>query len=581
MMTLRRAILSSLLLLSTLSWAVEEDLAPESATGVQQGQRVLAQEQMVVSAHPLATAAGYEVLQRGGTAADAAVAVQAMLTLVEPQSSGIGGGAFMLHWNNSEQQLQAYDGRETAPAAANGDLFLNTDGTPMNWWDAMVGGRSVGTPGVLAMLELSQQQHGKLAWKALFRDAIRQAETGFAVSPRLYQLLSSKINPGLGRYPQAKAYFFNQQGAPHPVGHQLKNPALANSLTLIANQGAEALYLGPLAEQIIASIASAKDNPGKLALADLKDYQAKERQPICKPFRNYRVCGFPPPTSGGVTVLQILKLLERFELEQTAPDSVAFNHLFTQASRLAFADRGRYLADSDFVKVPVAQLLDDDYLRQRSLLIDPARDMSTAEPGVVELAVARADDQSPELPSTSHFVIVDRWGNAVSMTSSIEMAFGSTLMAGGFLLNNQLTDFSFVAEKDGKPIANRVQPGKRPRSSMSPFMVFDANGKLVAAMGSPGGSRIINYVAQSLLISLTSDLPLQSIFALPHISNRNGKTELEEGTAAEQLAAPLQALGHNIDIRSLNSGLHGLRRTADGQWESGVDPRREGTAQGN
>ncbi len=578
---LRTALLTSLLLIHPLSWAVDENLAPESATGLQHGPSVIAQEQLVVSAHPLATAAGYDILQQGGSAADAAVAVQAMLTLVEPQSSGLGGGAFMLYWDNERQQLHAYDGRETAPATATSALFLQADGSPMNWWEAMVGGRSVGTPGVLAMLHLSQQQHGKLTWHSLFNTAITQSETGFAVSPRLHQLLSDKINPGLGRYPAARDYFFDPAGEPHPVGYVLKNPQLASSLRLIAAEGITAFYKGPLAEKIVDTVAAAQDNPGKLALADLSNYQAKERAPLCQPFRQYRVCGFPPPTSGGVTVLQIIKLLERFDLEQLPADGVVFNHLFTQASRLAFADRGRYLADSDFVPVPVAQLLDPDYLAQRSQLIDPTRDLQTALPGTLPLTVSQGDDRSPELPSTSHFTILDRWGNAVSMTSSIEMAFGSTLMAGGFLLNNQLTDFSFLAEADGKPIANRVQPGKRPRSSMAPIMVFDAQGQLLAALGSPGGSRIINYVAQSLILSLTATQSLQSIFALPHISNRNGKTELEQGTAAEQLVAPLAALGHTLEIRELNSGLHGFRRLPDGRWQSGVDPRREGAAMGH
>jgi len=580
MMFLRTVILSAIFLFTNTTLAVNEDLAPESATGIQSGQQLQAQKQLVVSAHPLATAAGYEILQQGGSAADAAVAIQAMLTLVEPQSSGIGGGAFMLYWDNSEQQLKAYDGRETAPATADENLFLQQDGKPMSWWDAMVGGRSVGTPGILALLELSQQQHGKLPWNTLFNGAIDQATLGFSVSPRLHQLISSKINPGLGRYPTARNYFFTPAGDAIPVGYQLKNPQLANSLRLIASNGSSAFYRGPLAQQIIAAVTEAKDNPGKLALTDLANYKAIERQAICQPFREYRICGFPPPTSGGVTTLQIIKLLERFQLEQLAPESVELNHLFTQAARLAYADRARYLADSDFVDVPVQALLQQDYINQRSLLIDPTKDMAKAPAGEVSPLLSQADDRSPELPSTSHFVVVDKWGDAVSITSSIEMAFGSTLMAGGFLLNNQLTDFSFIAEQDGKPIANRVQPGKRPRSSMSPFMVFDQQGKLVAAMGSPGGSRIINYVAKSLLLSMISELSLQQIFALPHIVNRNGTTELEQGTTAEALATALKEMGHEIKIRDLNSGLHGFEKAGD-YWESAVDPRREGAAKGD
>jgi len=574
-------ILTIIALLPTIAFAVNEDLAPESATGILTQKQISARHQLVVTAHPLATQAGYKVLQQGGSAADAAVAVQAMLTLVEPQSSGIGGGAFMLYWDNSKQQLSAFDGRETAPASADENLFMTEEGSPMDWWDAMVGGRSVGTPGVLAMLELSQKKYGKQPWASLFSDAIEQSESGFTVSPRLHQLLASKMNPGLGRYPQAREYFFTPAGEPLPVGYQLTNPRLAGSLRQIAERGASALYEGPLSEEIVAAVKQASDNPGKLEQSDLKDYRAVERQAICRPFRQYRVCGFPPPTSGGVTTLQILRLMELAEQQPLTADTVDFYHLLSQASRLAYADRARYLADSDFIQVPVDELLDDEYLQQRSKLISPLKDMDKAHPGELPAKISRADDRSPELPSTSHFVIVDRWGNAVSMTSSIEMAFGSTLMAGGFLLNNQLTDFSFVAEADGKPVANRVQPGKRPRSSMSPMMVFDQDNHLIAALGSPGGSRIISYVAKNLYLKLSSDTSLQQAFNSPHVVNRNGVTELEAGTSAEQFAEPLQALGHEIKIRDLNSGLHGFFRQTDGSWESAVDPRREGTARGD
>lgn len=574
-------IFATLALFSSLTYAINEDLAPESATGTLNQKPILAKHQLVVTAHPLATQAGYKVLQRGGSAADAAVAVQAMLTLVEPQSSGIGGGAFMLYWDNSQQQLTAFDGRETAPAAADENLFLTAEGTPMSWWDAMVGGRSVGTPGVLAMLELSQQQYGKQPWASLFDEAIKTSESGFNVSPRLHKLLASNINPGLGRYPAAHDYFFTSKGEPLPVGHRLTNPALANSLRQIAQQGASALYQGPIGEQVIAAVKQATDNPGKLQLSDLQNYRPVARQAICRPFRQYRVCGFPPPTSGGVTTLQIIKLMELAESQPQQPDSVAFYHLLTQASRLAYADRARYLADSDFVDVPVDALLDETYLQQRSQLISPLKDMGQASPGELPKTISQADDRSPELPSTSHFVIVDKWGNAVSITSSIEMAFGSTLMAGGFLLNNQLTDFSFIAEKDGKLVANRVQANKRPRSSMSPMMVFDQDNRLVAALGSPGGSRIISYVAKNLYLKLSTDLSLQEAFNSPHVVNRNGVTELEAGTLAETLAAPLQALGHQIKVKDQNSGLHGFFRQPDGSWRSAVDPRREGTAMGD
>lgn len=577
---LNGATLAISICLTPLSQA-QEAPAPEHATGMQQATSVFAREQLVVSAHPLATQAGYAMLQQGGSAVDAALAIQAMLTLVEPQSSGIGGGAFMLYWDADQQRLQAFDGRETAPASATPELFMKADGTPMRWHDALVGARSVGTPGVLRMLELAHQQHGSLPWATPFQPAITRAEAGFEVSPRLHQLIASGINPGLGRYQAAREYFFTAEGEPLPVGYLRRNPALAQSLQTLAQEGADAFYEGAIGEQIVAALDEAKDNPGQLSRQDLADYRALERQPVCRPYQQWQVCGFPPPTSGGVTLLQIIGLLEPFDLSPSGDSAdLEFSHLLTQASRLAYADRARYLADADFVEVPVEGLLSPAYLQQRSRLINPNKDMGQAQPGN-PTQLTRSDDQAPERPSTSHFVVRDRNGNMVSMTTSIEMAFGSTLMAGGFLLNNQLTDFSFVAEDEGRPVANRVQPGKRPRSSMAPVIVFDQKGQPVLALGSPGGSRIINYVAQTLLRALHSDQPLQTLLQRGHISNRNGVTELELGTDAESLKAGLETRGHSIKVRDLNSGLHLMRRHSDGRWESGVDPRREGLALGD
>jgi gamma-glutamyltranspeptidase/glutathione hydrolase len=568
-----------LLLVLPSAHALNESRAPESATGWQPRDPVVVDSSLVVSAHPLATRAGMAMLDDNGSALDAAIAVQAMLTLVEPQSSGIGGGAFLLYWDAKQQQLFAYDGRETAPAAVTPDLFLNEDGSPMPWQQALVGGRSVGTPGVLRMLELAHQRHGRLPWQAPFQPAIHQAREGFNVTPRLHRLIADGINPGLKHYPEARSYFFTADGQPLPVGTLVHNPELADSLQLIAEQGANVFYRGPLAEKIVAAVQTAGDNPGRLQAEDLANYQPRERTPVCRPYREYRICGFPPPTSGGVTLLQILGLMAQQTFTIGSLPDVDFSHLLTQASRLAYADRGRYLADSDFVEVPVDALLAPDYLQQRARLIDPTRDMGQAQPGAPTL-LERSDDQAAERPSTSHFVIRDAEGNLVSMTTSIEMAFGSTLMAGGFLLNNQLTDFSFVAEQDGKPVANRIAPGKRPRSSMAPVMVFDQDNRPVAALGSPGGSRIISYVAQTLLLMLHTDLPLQEILHQGHVSNRNGITELEQDTAAEQLLFELQDRGHAVTIRELNSGVHALRLRADGRWEAGVDPRREGLALG-
>lgn len=562
------------------AYGVEEDIAPESSTGLQKNITSSEYQSLVVTAHPLATEAGLSILKQGGTAADAAVAIQAMLTLVEPQSSGIGGGAFLLYWDQKANKLRAYDGRETAPLSADPKLFYKNN-APMGWVDAFIGGRSVGTPGVLKMLELSQKNHGQLEWGSLFQDTIEQAEQGFKVSPRLHKLISSGINPGLNRYAEAREYFYLEDGSPLPIGFLRTNQPLADSLSLIAKQGTQAFYNVPLREQIIDKVRSNKDNPGLLSADDFAQYTAKERPPLCLPYKTYKVCGFPPPTSGGLTVLQILKLLEGTNFDKHKPESLQGRHLFTQASRLAYADRGRYLADSDFVDVPTHALLAPHYLSNRANLINKTQDAGTIKPGQpVGLTTSWADDQSPELPSTSHFVVVDKWGNAVSMTTSIEMAFGSTLMVGGFLLNNQLTDFSFTPMKKGKLIANRVQPGKRPRSSMSPFMIFDADGQLYAAIGSPGGSRIINYVAESLLFMLNTDMTLQEAVNVPHISNRNGLTELEANTKAETLADSLKMMGHSVKVRDLNSGLHAIRRLPNGKWESGVDNRREGLALG-
>ncbi len=559
--------------------AVEENLAPESATGIQTHSTVIGHQALVVSAHPLASRAGMSILRQGGTAADAAVAIQAMLTLVEPQSSGIGGGGFMLYWDADKQMLNAYDGRETAPATVDESLFMQ-GGTPVSWQTALVGGRAVGVPGVVRMLDMAHRQHGKQPWKNLFQPAIHQAHFGFSVTPRLHKLIASGINPGLNRYEASREYFYLPDGSPLPVGYLRKNPALAYSLTEIANRGADAFYTGPLAAAISKAVQTVPDNPGHLSNEDLSNYKAVRRSALCQPYLAYRVCGFPPPTSGGIAVLQILKLLEQVKGLTVAPDDPRFNHLFTQASRLAFADRQRYLADSDFVPVPVAGLLNTDYLKQRAALMNLNFDDGTAQAGQPPgTSPDWQDSLSPEQPSTSHFVVVDQWGNAVSMTSSIEMAFGSTLMVGGFLLNNQLTDFSFTPrDREGKWVANRVQPGKRPRSSMAPFMVFDQNNQLYAAVGSPGGSRIISYVAQSLLLMLNTPLSLQDVVSQPHISNRNGQTELEADTSAVNWQSVLEEMGHDVKIRDLNSGLHAFRRLPQGGWESGVDPRREGRA---
>eukprot|EP00439_Symbiodinium_sp_Y106_P088536 s1_g1072.t1 len=503
-------------------------------------------EYMVSSAHPEASKAGQKILAAGGSAVDAAIAVQLVLTLVEPQSSGIGGGAYMLHWDERSRLLEAYDGRETAPAGATPQLFLDAAGDPLSFFDAVVSGQSNGVPGAIAMLHLAHQEHGVLPWADLFQPAIRLAENGFLVTPRLNKLIA--WSPALPQLPWSRAYFFTEDetGEPVPlaVGTQLKNPEYAKSLRLIANQGPDVFYKGEIAEAIVAASQNAPMRPGTLSMADMAAYEPVKRDPICLAYRIYNVCGMPPSTSGGLTSLQILGILESFDMGALRPGSLEAVHLITEASRLAYADRDLYIGDTDFVDVPVNAMLNEDYLASRARLIDPTSSIGKATAGVPDasgdLGTLYAPNESRSRPSTSHFSIVDARGNVVSMTTSIEAPFGSHLMAGGFFINNQLTDFSFRPEIDGKPVANAVAPGKRPRSSMTPSMVFDAEGDFYLAVGSPGGSRIITYVTQTLVALLDHHLPMQDAINQPRHVNRNGPLEIEEGTPIAELKDELE-----------------------------------------
>lgn len=534
---------------------------------------------MVSTANPHASRAAAEILRDGGSAVDAAIAAQMVLNLVEPQSSGIGGGGFMLHWDRASKRLTTFDGRETAPLSAT-DLLFHRGGGPMDWWDAVVGGRSVGTPGLVAMLKLAHDRHGKTPWKDLFAPAIDLARAGFEVSPRLHGSIKTFAKRGLGRYPAAREHFFTPAGDPLPVGHLLRNPGLADTLEAIAERGPEALHTGEIAADIAAAVRAATDNPGRLTVEDLGRYRAKERPPVCSDYRGKRVCGMGPPTSGGVTSLQMLSILERFDLGKMDPHAPDTIHLFAQAAKLAYADRGLHLADPDFVDIPTARLLGKRYLRERSRQIRKRRDLGDAKPGDLAGAAGRRNAASPDLPSTTHVSVVDRDGNAVSMTSSIENAFGSTLMVRGFLLNNQLTDFAFVPlGEDARLVANRMGPGKRPRSSMSPTMVFDEEDNLLLVTGSPGGSRIINYVVQSIVSVLDWGMTVGESVSLPHYTNRNGATDLEEGTRLEAIREDLERLGHSVNVRPLTSGLNMIMRTPGG-LTGASDPRREGVAIG-
>lgn len=553
---------------------------PEAFTGLNYSKAAYSNKAMVSAANPHAVNAGVEMLNKGGSAIDAAIAVQAVLTLVEPQSSGIGGGAFLL-WSEAESQsVTTYDGRETAPMKATPELFLREDGKPVSWIEAVIGGRSVGTPSVLKMLAQAHEKHGKLPWKVLFQPAIKLAQEGFVVSPRLAKLVQGKFNPGIAQLPVAKEYFY-PNGKALQEGDLLVNEPLANTLKDIANNGVSAFYQGKIADDIVNAVQHSKVAPGLLSKEDLKQYKAKQRPAVCTDYQartgNYKVCSMGPPSSGGLTVLQILELLEPFELGRSV-DSVETIHLYTQAAKLAFADRNRYLADSDFVAVPSAQeYLEKGYLDSRRQQISSKTDLGIAKPGQIgEQKLANNSDISQ--PNTSHLSIVDQFGNALSMTTTIEMGFGSAVMVDGFLLNNQLTDFSLVPEKNGKLVSNRVEGGKRPRSSMSPVIVFKDD-EVFAVLGSPGGSRIINYVGYALVGLLDYGLDMKQVADLPRVSNRNGVTSLEKGLSTKRLQKALEKLGHKVKVVNMTSGIHGILKTDKG-WQGAADPRREGTAVG-
>nr|WP_124413778.1 gamma-glutamyltransferase [Pseudomonas sp. R4-35-07] len=557
-----------------------------------------AERHMAAAANPLAAQAGREMLRQGGSAIDAAIAMQAVLTLVEPQSSGIGGGAFIMLWDGAN--VHAYDGRETAPAGATERLFLNADGTPMAFTDAQIGGRSVGTPGVLRALEMAHKQHGHLQWAKLFEPAIRLSEQGFAISPRLHSLIAA--DRFIAQSPDMAAYFLNADGSPKATGTLLKNPALAKVFKRIAKEGPDALYHGPIADEIARKVQGNR-NAGSLTQADLTGYAARERTPLCTDYKHWKVCGMPPPSSGGIAVAQILGTLQALEardprlaiapmtpIRSTSPAGLEPTpeavHLIAEAGRLAFADRALYVADADFTPVPAAGLTAPDYLARRAALIGE-RSMGMAKPGQpAGIQVAYAPDRSPLRISTSQVVAVDDQGGAVSMTTTVEAAFGSHVMVQGFLLNNQMTDFSFIAEENGQPVANRVQPGKRPRSAMAPTLVFDRqSGELLATVGSPGGSQIIEYVSKSLVAMLDWKLDPQAAISLPNFGSRNGATELEAGLFSPGVKQALKSKGHALSEIDMTSGVQAIVRTRDAQGKvslsGGADPRREGEALGD
>ncbi|MEL7259896.1 MAG: gamma-glutamyltransferase [Pseudomonadota bacterium] len=554
------------------------DAAMAAQAAKDAGTPVVAETYMVAAANPLAVQAGVDVLAAGGTAADAMVAVQVVLGLVEPQSSGLGGGAFLVWYDAEAGALTTLDGRETAPLAATPQLFQDEAGEPLKFFDAVVGGRSVGTPGTPALLEALHQRWGNQPWAGLFDAGIDLADGGFAVSPRLAGLVE-RDQERLSRFADTAAYFL-PGGTPLQVGDRLTNAAYAQTLRAIAASGTDAFYTGQIAADIVATVQGAEGNPGVLSEMDLAVYQVKERAPVCATYRAHDVCGMGPPSSGALTVGQILGMLDRYDLAALGAENPESWRLIGDASRLAFADRGRYMADSDFVPMPTDGLVDPAYLAERAALLSGDSALAEIGPGTPEFdhALIWADDDSLELPSTSHISIVDSFGNVASMTTTIENAFGSRLMTNGFLLNNELTDFSFRTHSDGVPIANALAPGKRPRSSMSPTIVMK-DGAPVLAVGSPGGSRIIGYTAKTIIAHLDWGMDVQQAVDLPHAVNRFGTYDLEDGTSAMDLAPALEAMGYEVNVRDLTSGLHVIA-IGDG-LQGGADPRREGIALGD
>ena len=572
------------LILSALPVAAQEETFPEAASGLVEQKGGTAKSFMVAAANPIAVRAGFEALKAGGNALDAAFTTQLVLNLVEPQSSGIGGGAFVVFWDNTKKQMFVYDGRETAPATATEDRFVKADGTAMRRMEAIVGGKSVGVPGLVRIMELAHGRHGALAWSDLFTPAIDVAADGFAISPRLHRLLA--VDSNLAAMSVAGAHYYQSDGTPKPVGTLLKNPAMADTLTRLAKEGADIFYKGRLAEAIARTVQQSTRNPADLTTEDLATYQAKERDALCAPYRRFTICSAPAPTSGGIGVIQSLGILEKYDLPGMEPWSAEAVHLFVEANRLVYADRAVFIADPDFVAVPQAGLIDRGYLAERASLIDPVQRMTRAEAGnppQKETLNFRPGSYGPgqsfERPSTTHISVIDAQGNAVSMTSTIEGAFGSRLMVGGFLLNNQLTDFSYSAVADGRTVANRVDGGKRPRSSMSPVIVFDENKDIVAVSGSPGGMAIVPLVTKTLIAMLDWNMTPQEATNLPNVLMFGPTVFLEGNTEIESHKEALEALGHRVRVGNFPSGVHALA-IRDGMVYGGADPRREGTVMG-
>ncbi len=560
--------------------AARAQAQPEMHTGFTPKKAVHAKSFMISAANSHAVRAGYDILKRGGSAIDAAIAASLVLGLVEAQSSGIGGGGYLLHWSARDRRVDSYDGRSRAPAAVRPDHFLEADGTPVRRRAAHFGGRTVGVPGVPRLLELAHRRHGKLPWKDLFQPAIQLAEKGFAVSPRMHKQINR--NRKRLREPAARAYLLDSNGEAWPAGHRLVNRAFAATLRTLAAHGADAFYTGPIAQDIAKAVTQAVVHPAPMTIEDVRSYRAVWNAPACVTYRRHRVCGGGPSTTGGITLGMTLALLEPFDLRALGANSPDAVHLFIEASRLAFADRTHYIADPAFVSVPVSGLLDRGYLARRAQRINSKEAMLRPGPGTppMKKAMRTAPGDESEPPSTSHLSVVDAAGNAVSFTTSIGRGFGSGIMVRGFLLNDDLIAFAFRPTKNGDPVANRPEGGKRPRSSMSPTLVFRPDGTLRLVVGSPGGIRIIGYVAKTVVAVLDWDMDIQSATELPHFASRTKRAELEKNTKAERFQDALEAKGHRVKVRHLTSGLHGIEVTKKG-LVGGADPRREGVVMGD
>ncbi len=527
------------------------------------------------SADPRVTEAGAEILAKGGSAADAAMAMMLALTVVEPQSSGIGGGGFLLHYDGDEGELSTINGRETAPAAATADRFMGPDGKPLGFLQAFQGGKSVGVPGNISLAGLAHQKWGKLKWAELFGPAIKLAEDGFIVNKTLESRLAM-IERLWPRFEEARSIYW-VDGKPAKAGMRIKNPALAATLKAIAKDGPDAFYKGKIGTSIVDAVTKTAVSPGDITMSDLAGYRAKEQNAVCAPYRIYVICGMGPPSSGATTVIQILGTLERFDMRALGKDNPQSWHLIGQAMQLAYADREKYLGDSDFVQVPVAGLIDPGYLAERSALIDPDKARTDYPAGNPPGALPRTAAISSEVAGTTHFSAVDGAGNVANMTSTIEGPFGSQLIAGGFFLNNELTDFTFAPEKDGVPVANKVVGGKRPLSSMSPTIVFDADGRAVLALGSAGGKRIIMHVTKTLIGVLDFGMPLDQAIALPNIYFGGNALLVEENTPLSAMAEAISGYGQTVKADDLGSKVNGVQ-LVNGAWTAAADPRSEGTA---